>query len=161
MSAVNISHHVTQIYQLDVTECWACAIAMMTGRHSHEGANHVRDLAMEANLVVSSVLSSGNVQALARATRLAYHPSPQVTVGNFSSLLRRGPIVIMGTFNHHGAARLHAVTISGLQGDGTPTGTQIKINDPWRGVLTMSFSDFAATRNPPPFLRHADYILSR
>jgi hypothetical protein len=67
----------------------------------------------------------------------------------------------MGRFNHNHAARDHAVTISALQGDGTPTGTQIRINDPWRGVLTMTFHNFALSPNSLAYLNHADYVLSR
>ncbi|HVG38659.1 MAG TPA: papain-like cysteine protease family protein [Pyrinomonadaceae bacterium] len=161
MPPVNISHHVTQINQRDVTECWACSIAMITGRHSWESVNHVRDLAIDAGVNVNGRLSSADVRNLARATRLGYHDHPQITVGYFASLLRRGAFVLFGRFNFPGAAVDHAVAISALQGDGTPAGTRITINDPWGGVVRTSFQDFALSRNPPPILVRGDYIISK
>ena len=67
-----------------------------------------------------------NVAAFARAHRLTIHAPQSWHVHRLIELLRNGPVVMMG-YRPTG----HAVVIGGLESDGTPERTYLKIFDPW------------------------------
>lgn len=64
--------------------------------------------------------------------------------GILTLLKNHGPIFVVGNEGSVSSPMIHARVITGISGDGTPEGTQLKINDPAEGKsYTESFSAFA------------------
>ena len=119
--AYNINYPVTHIQQFSPMTCWSAALSMMLGSNMTAGpggASTDSQGGLTANYQ--------NVQTLANAYGLRMAPPATWVVSQIARFLQNGPIVMLGIM-----PRRHAIVISGLVGDGSPT-TEVIVHDPFQ-----------------------------
>ncbi len=124
----DVWHEVPLVQQLTGMSCWAAAAAMLVGW---------RDcIDIDAEEVAAGTgrweayrdgLTPEDVSALADAWGLVTEPERAYTVGSLRELLEENGPLWVG----EASPGLHVVVVTGMQGDGTPHGTQVRIADPW------------------------------
>jgi hypothetical protein len=118
---IRIDHQVQLYSQPTDVSCWSAATTMLFGNRSSIGPGGAR-ISRRGGLRDNYQ----NIAAFARAHRLTVHAPQSWHVHRLIELLRNGPVVMMG-YRPTG----HAVVIGGLESDGTPERTYLKIFDPW------------------------------
>ncbi len=118
--SINISHNVTLFPQPTNMTCWSAAATMLFGDRSVGPGT--------ASTGPSGGLQNnyGNVQEFASSHGLTMHAPQSWTVEGLKELLQRGPLMVCGRVPSG-----HAFVVAGMEGDGTPGGTRLKIYDPW------------------------------
>ncbi|HJQ31286.1 MAG TPA: papain-like cysteine protease family protein, partial [Pyrinomonadaceae bacterium] len=124
--------------------CWAAAAAMVVGwrdRVSIDPAEVARGAGRWAEY--TGGLNPDNIEDLARAWGLVIEPPRSYSIEGFRQLIQNNGPIWLGVASPSG----HAVTVTGIYGDGTPDGTFVRINDPGppgEGTLdTITFSSLA------------------
>jgi hypothetical protein len=124
----DVWHEVPLVQQLTGMSCWAAAAAMLVGWRDR--------IDIEAEEVAAGAgyweayrdgLTPEDVQTLADAWGLVIEPPRNYTVSSLRELLERNGPLWVG----EASPGLHVVVITGMRGDGTPHGTQVRIADPW------------------------------
>ena len=118
---IRIDHQVQLHAQPSGMSCWSAATTMLFGNRMSIGAAGART-SRRGGLKDSYQ----NIGAFARAHNLTVHAPQTWSTHRLIELLRNGPVVMMG-YRPNG----HAVVIGGLESDGTPERTYLKIYDPW------------------------------
>jgi hypothetical protein len=159
MADINLSHPVTHITQQDQNDCWACALAMITGRHSYNAALEVADWCRRAphNSATGALLPSG-VPIAARLLHLTSVACPPFDAAVLAARLRHGAVAIFGRYTAAGRPQDHVMVVSMMQGDeSNPGALQIGVDDPWAHGFrwTGNFAAFAG-----PVLQRADFLVS-
>lgn len=144
VSAVNIVHHVARLKSPNLNDCWATALAVIMGRHSIDGVNHVKSLARSAGVQLrpNGSLDPQSITALAGAVHLYRHDTRNIrlTVPLFARLLARRAVAAFGEFDYPGSvfqteSMQHAVALYRLVGSGIDEGTTISVMDPADGTI--------------------------
>jgi hypothetical protein len=159
MALVNLSYHVAHITQQDENYCWACALAMITGRHSWQAALQVADWCARAQRdpATGGLLPSG-IPVAAQALGLSSVSCPPFSAAVLAARMRRGPVAIFGRYSTAGRPLNHVMVVSMMRGDdATPASLQIGVDDPWANGTrwTGAFTAFSG-----PVLQRADVIVS-
>jgi hypothetical protein len=141
--------NVQKIKQPDSMSCWAAALTML---YSHKLNRN--DLAIEPVLKPlgdtyvtifrnGSGIQPGQERALYRAAGLTVIQGQNPTISYWKDLLqRRGPLSVT-VDAVPGKGYIHALVITGLEGDGSPAKTDVTYIDPANGVeITKSFPAF-------------------
>ena len=131
MSQVNIDRPVSHVTQQDENYCWACAFAMVLGRHSWAAALALADRcpASARNVTTGAVLDPG---AAARAVGLSASRVRGMTPAVLAEHLGRSAVALFGTYRGSGRPRKHVMVASLLRGELTdPMTLTIGVDDPW------------------------------
>jgi hypothetical protein len=141
----DIWHEVPLVQQLTGMSCWAAAAAMIVGWRDCIDID-AEDVAHGAGRwhAYREGLEPADVGAFARAWGLEVARLTALSVAEFRRLLTdHGPLWV-----GEASPGLHVVVVAGMFGDGTPTGSFVRIADPWpigRGErYTLSFHEFRA-----------------
>jgi hypothetical protein len=131
--------------------CWAASIAMMLAwRGTPLDVFNVRTrspLSSDPRFTAAQVetgregigLSAHDTTAVLRWWGLVFPPGQTWTAEEFGRLLqRRGPLLAI-TFTQ-GSGQSHCRVVTGLEGNGTPGGTNVHINDPWTDGAFSGFN---------------------
>lgn len=159
MARIDISHPVTHIIQLDQNYCWACALAMILGRHSWQAALEIADRCARAPRDPNGALLPQGVPTAARALGLASAPCPPFSPAVLASRLRRGAVALFGRYNTGSGPFNHVMVVSMMRGDDTdPATLQLGVDDPWalESRWTGTFASFSG-----PILLRADALVGR
>lgn len=136
-------HEVPMVPQQTGMSCWAAAAAMIVGWRDRL---HVEPLEVARAAGRFSEYREGlqphDVPALARTWGLTLATASIRGPGDLARLLSdNGPLWV-----GEASPGLHSVVVTGLHGDGTPAGTQVRIADPWpieKGErYSVPFTDF-------------------
>jgi hypothetical protein len=104
----------------DVT-CWAASLAMVAGASSAE------EVADKAGMDINTGYGWPEIQAAVSAWGLNEEGGACGMPDFFAGYLQSyGPLWIVEV-----GAPYHAVVVTGMEGDGTPDGTNVYINNPW------------------------------
>jgi hypothetical protein len=160
MASVDLSHPVTHITQQDENYCWACALAMITGRHSFRAALEVAEWCRNVphDSATGAILPVG-VPVAARLLNLTSVSCPPFDAAALAGRLGHGAVAIFGRYNTAGRPLNHVMVVSMMRGDdSTPGSLQIGVDDPWAAGnrWTGTFAAFAG-----PVLQRADLMVSR
>ena len=141
MSDISVSYDVPLIPQPTAVSCWAASLAMVVGFRDQTSLTP-QSIAAAANMdcdtgygweAIKNAVSAWNLTTEGPACAL---PEQWATW-----LQNHGPIWIVEVGNPN-----HAVVVVGIQGDGTPDGTTVTLDNPWppnQGVIeTKSYTDF-------------------
>jgi hypothetical protein len=142
---IEIRHHITHLQQANPDDCWATAIAMVMGRHSSAGVDHVKNLAQSQGIVPNpdGSMPPENVSRVARAVHLACHDfrsGRRMTLDLLQSLMEPSAIAVFGGVNYPSQRTSldHVLALYQLVGDGRPRHTMVYFIDPFDG---RSFHD--------------------
>ncbi len=115
--------------QLTGMSCWAAAAAMVVGWRERV-CLIPEEIARGSGLWAAyrRGLSPSSIETLADAWGLVKEPLASYTVEGFRQMLENNGPVWIGVARPNSG---HAVTVTGLYGDGTPGGTTVIYNDPW------------------------------
>ncbi|MBH9578514.1 papain-like cysteine protease family protein [Inhella proteolytica] len=130
MPTVQINHRVHHITQRDENYCWACALAMLKGRHSWSDA---LDLADRVPATARSPEDGSLLRPdlAAAAVGLRARPIKPLRPDLILEELRRGPIALFGWYQLTRRFK-HVMVISLMQGDpAVPAQLQVGVDDPW------------------------------
>ena len=124
----DIWNEVPLVPQTTGMSCWAAAAAMIIGWRDSVDVDP-EEVASGAGRwsAFRDGLHPGDVDALARAWELVAEPDRAWTVDSLAKCLARNGPIWMG----EASPGLHSIVIVGMRGDGSPHGTQVRINDPW------------------------------
>lgn len=132
LGAIDVRYNVPLVPQLTGMSCWAAAFAMIVGWRDQMSVDYTE-----------IVRGAGYWQQYQQGLNIEDHAahsmwglvpeSPQsYTVEGFADLLRNyGPLWVASA--EPGG---HVRVVTGMQGDGTPDGTTLYINDPWEQGMT-------------------------
>jgi hypothetical protein len=143
----SISFDVPLIPQPDKLSCWAGSMAMLLS-FRRQASYPPEQLAADAGMSLRTSYGWDLLEAVKdrfgfKAIELPSNASLYVTPTQWSSWLTDlGPLWITTI-----GAPSHAIIVRGLDGDLTPDGTQVMINNPWDTSTT--FSDDAIDFSPP------------
>jgi hypothetical protein len=158
MAQQNIQHHVTHITQMDQNYCWACALAMVLGRHSWQAALEIPDRCVRGRAADGSLLPAG-VPAAASALGLSCTAVTSFTPAILAGRMQRSAAAVFGSYRQGGRTLNHAMVVSMLRGDdANATSVQVGVDDPWANGSRW-VGGFLAFSGPT--LVRADYIVSR
>lgn len=140
--AYQINHHVPHIRQSNRHDCWAAALAMIMGRHSNAGTEHVKQLCREHGILPNSNgrLPPENVPGACRAVGLHCHDlrgRSFPTVDEMAGLMRLSAIAAFGQVTYEEGAEDHVLVFYSLSGDGNQFGTDLRILDPYTGTSVI------------------------
>lgn len=131
-SAIDVRYNVQLVPQQTGMSCWAAGFAMIVGwaeQMSIDPSEIARATGYWAQY--QSGLSPEDVTVM---NVWGFEPAPlqTLTVQGFADLLRsRGPLWVASA-----EPGPHIRVATGMQGDGTPDGTLVHINDPWEQGMT-------------------------
>jgi len=120
-SYFNIQHPIKLSPQPTGMTCWSAATTMLFGTTFTAGPGKA-ELSEDGGLLADST----NIATFAHSYNLRMYYPQTWSVDGLVQLLKRGPVALMGAI-----PSLHAVVIGGISGDGTPSGTELTIYDPW------------------------------
>jgi ABC-type bacteriocin/lantibiotic exporter with double-glycine peptidase domain len=121
--------------------CWAASMAMVAGYR--DSASYSADaIAAQAGMDTATGYGWNDIQSAVNTWGLRQlGPASQLPSAWADQLQTYGPIWIVET-----GAPYHAVVVVGINGDGTPEGTTVTLNNPWPpgvgAVENKSFIDF-------------------
>lgn len=158
--SIDIRHHVAHLQQANPHDCWATAIAMVMGRHSSAGVDHVKSLTRALGVVpeADGSMSPESVPRVARAVRLACHDfraGRRLTVGLLERLMTPSAIAVFGGVNYPSqmSAMNHVLALYQLVGDGRPGHTMVYFIDPYDGrSIHDDFEAFEGEMVVPDFI---------
>ncbi|MCG3158213.1 MAG: hypothetical protein DKINENOH_04854 [bacterium] len=121
-------NEVELVPQLTNMSCWAAAAAMVVGWRDRLSIDPAEIAAGAGRWQeYHTGLYPRDHAALGQAWRLVAEPPQSYTVEGFRRLLETNGPLWIGVAVPSG----HAVTVTGMYGDGTPEGTFVRYNDPW------------------------------
>ncbi|MFY7672031.1 M12 family metallopeptidase [Tenacibaculum sp. MEBiC06402] len=132
-SSLDISYPIQLVPQTSGMSCWAASAAMIVGWREQISIDP-QDIARGVNgweSYYNNGLPADNTEMFS-VWGLQYEYPQSYTVAGFASLLEAGPLWV-ATDLQNGA---HVVVVAGIQGDGTPDGTILKVYDPWEQGMT-------------------------
>ena len=155
MAQQHLIYHVSQIVQQDMNYCWACAFAMLLGRHSWDAALQIADSVPAS----ARDLSSGALlQVRTAASALGFRSSPAagLTPQMLAAKMRSGAVGVFGRYRTTNTTGGHVTVVSRFVGDDAdPSSVQLTVHDPRGGsAWTGPWSGFSG-----PALTSADYIV--
>src|SRR5262245_11770427 len=109
---ININRGVTHITQGDENYCWACALAMVLGRHSWGAALELADRCP----ISARDQNTGrllNAAAAARAVGLNATAPQDFSPATLAERMRRSAVAIFGDYDSGG----HVMVVSALRGE--------------------------------------------
>ncbi len=132
MGAIDVRYNVQLVPQLTGMSCWAAAFAMIVGWRDQMSIDYteiVRGQGYWQQYQRGLNIEDANAHQIWGLTPEA----PQsYTVEGFADLLRSyGPLWVASA-----EPSGHVRVVTGMQGDGTPDGTTLYINDPWEQGMT-------------------------
>ncbi len=139
LDTYNYLHHVRLIPQQDNSACWLAATSMILGRTSQIPRSSVPSslLASDGGLLNDSELNDPvHVRAYSKHFNLQMYYPQSWTASGLASIIRHGPVAthilwnVTGYVNGSGSSG-HFAVIAGIRGNGTATGTTLRIYDPW------------------------------
>jgi hypothetical protein len=148
---IRINHYVQLVPQPNNVTCWSAATSMVLGSRSSIGAGSAATTPRGA-----LIAKFPNVASFARGHGLTMYGPQTWSIEGLISLLKRGPVVMMGN-----RPTGHAVVIAGIRSDGTAEHTYLTIYDPWpvgRGRVSSGVSYVRMMRRFPLTTR---YMLQR
>ena len=130
-AAIDVKHEVQLVPQQTGFSCWAAGAAMVVGwrdRISIDPSEIARATGYWAQY--ASGLNAEDTHMFS-VFRLTPEPAQSYTVTGFADLLKRyGPLWVASA-----EPGPHVRVVTGIAGDGTPTGTLLYINDPWEAGM--------------------------
>jgi len=161
--AYHIVHRVKLIPQKDDSACWLAATSMILGKSQQIQRSTVPSslLAADGGLLNDSAVDDPtHVRDYANHFNLRMYYPTSWTVAGLASILRAGPVAthilwnVTGYTNSSGSSG-HFAVIAGIHGTGTPSGTTIKILDPWPpNVGKVKWFNYAKLMNDTPALTY-------
>ncbi len=141
MSDIPVSCNVPLIPQPTDVSCWAASLAMVIS-YRDQTSHTPQDTAAAGNMDVDTGYGWDDIKNAVSAWNLKTEgPSCSLPEQWATWLKSYGPIWIVEVGNPN-----HAVVVVGIDGDGTPDGTTVTLNNPWppnAGVVeTKSYTDF-------------------
>lgn len=141
-----INHGIHHLYQGDTTLCWAASLAMLRREPTIDGMMNVVDRSHVTGRIQTSQI--GDV--VRRNGRTLLPMPPLFTVSALESVVRRRSVALFVTLRDTRRASIgshgHVIVVDGLRGDGTPTGTQVHVHDPWETVGTSRSFQFLVSQ---------------
>jgi len=124
----DVWHEVPLVQQLTGMSCWAAAAAMLVGWRECVDVNP-EEVAHGAGHweAYRDGLEPEDVETLADAWGLVIEPPRRYSVSSLRELLERNGPLWVG----EASPGLHVIVIAGMAGDGTLSGTKVRIADPW------------------------------
>ncbi len=160
-----IKHHVAQITQPQGSnDCWAAVIAMLIGRHSAAGTEHVKSVVRSragSYIQANGTLNPSSVRQVASIFGFrtqSFGLERDLTVPLLEQYLRNSACGVFGLMDFAGAQSLnHAMVINGIniRNRGSESDTLVYYIDPFLGSL-----DFSSFENYFSSV-HTDYIIYR
>lgn len=160
MSSVNINHPVSHITQQDEHYCWACALAMILGRHSWAAALEIADRCPAAarDMGTGALVDAA---AAARALHLNAERAAPFSPAHLARRMSRGPVAVFGQYNTGAGDFDHVMVVSLLRGELTnPAALTVGVDDPLANG-TRWIGPWNRWAGPGLPLRRADWIVSR
>ena len=160
MPLVNFNHAVAHITQQDQNYCWACALAMILGRHSWAAALQLADRCPSSarNVSTGALLDPA---AAARALHLNAARVTSFSPADLSQRMGRGAVAVFGRYNTGAGTFSHVMVVSLLRGNLDDTATlTVGVDDPlangtrWTGAWNRWVG-------PGLTLRSAEWLVSR
>jgi ABC-type bacteriocin/lantibiotic exporter with double-glycine peptidase domain len=141
MSDNSVSLNVPLIPQPTDVSCWAASLTMVVA-YRDQASYTPQTIAAAANMDVDSGYGWDQIKAAVSAWNLTAEGPTCAMPSDWAGWLRSfGPIWIVEVGNPN-----HSVVVVGIDGDGTPEGTTVTLNNPWppnKGVVeTKPFADF-------------------
>jgi hypothetical protein len=155
----HLVYHVSQICQQDMNYCWACAFAMLLGRHSWQAALDIAErVPVAARDVASGALLPSGLPTAASALGFSCSPAAGLTPRMLASRMRSGPVGVFGNYRTANTTGGHVTVVSRFIGNDADTASvQLTVHDPREGsAWTGPWSGFLG-----PALRSADTIVGR
>ena len=126
----HIDHPIIHIRQHTAMSCWSAAAGMVLGIQGSVGAGGAN-----YNDAEGLVPNWANLQTFADAHGFRIYRPQSWSTTAIVDMLHRSPLMVIGAFPQG-----HAIVVGGAYGDGTPTGTNLKIHDPAaNGHVTGSY----------------------
>jgi ABC-type bacteriocin/lantibiotic exporter with double-glycine peptidase domain len=131
---VNESNTVSLVYQSDSMSCWAAAAVMMLGWRDQVCYADDKEVRARYGDMGGDGTNPDEDLQLALGQGMTVDPAACRLPEGWADLLHRGPVMttIPG----------HYVILAGINGDGTPEGTQVQIFDPSAGEHWMAYTEF-------------------
>jgi Putative peptidoglycan binding domain/Papain-like cysteine protease AvrRpt2 len=135
METYVILHNVRMVTQPTNTTCWAAATAMVLGRAQIVAAPPFM-LNAQGELLNDSELNDAIVTSrFANHFQLRLYPPQTWQPAMLASVLQRGPVMCNVLWNardysHGRGSESHWAVFAGIRGDGTASGTTIRLYDP-------------------------------
>jgi len=121
-----ISLSVELVPQPTDTTCWAASMAMVVGTRDRQSVT-AATIAQAAGMTITDGYGWGDIQkAVGQWNLNQLGPACALPSAWAEMLQAHGPIWIVEI-----GAPYHAVVVTGVEGDGTPEGTTILVNNPW------------------------------
>jgi ABC-type bacteriocin/lantibiotic exporter with double-glycine peptidase domain len=141
MSDCSVSLNVPLIPQPTAVSCWAASLTMVVA-YRDQAIYTPQSIAAAAQMDVNTGYGWDQIKAAVSAWNLNTEGPTCAMPSDWAGLLESfGPIWIVEVGNPN-----HAVVIVGINGDGTPEGTNVTLNNPWppnNGVVeNKTFVDF-------------------
>ena len=134
-TSFSVGHRVPLIPQLSSMSCWAAAGAMVVGWRDNKS---IDDFAIAEQAKSKPQYAKGleaNNQAALTRLGLSSLPLASYSIRELADLVDRvGPLWFASN-----PSSPHARVITGVFGDGTPSGTRFRINDPWPPGVGASY----------------------
>ncbi|MEO7965417.1 MAG: papain-like cysteine protease family protein, partial [Gemmatimonadaceae bacterium] len=126
-TAINIRHTVQLVPQATGMSCWAASAAMVVGFRDKVSIDPSEIARATGYWAQYAAGLNAEDTGMFKVWRLAPEAAQSYTVQSFADLLRRhGPLWVASA-----EPGPHVRVVTGMVGDGTPTGTTVYINDPW------------------------------
>ena len=141
-----VSGIVPVVEQPTSMSCWAAAATMLISWHDHASydiATAMEDVGARFKTLFddNSGISNSELSEFITAAGLRSAPAMSYPVSEFKRLLEDyGPLMVVGDEDPSQRKILHARVVYGIYGDGTATGTHLRINDPANGGRQYSES---------------------
>lgn len=146
----SVRGEVPTIAQPTTDTCWAAGSAMMVSYKQQKSLNIESVMDMAGDYYRQKFDNNQGLYAaeerllFSRLGMTTKEPANYTAKDILTLLQTRGPLLVINNEGSTSRPALHARVITGISGDGTPEGTQLKINDPDGGKsYTESWSDFA------------------
>jgi len=131
-AAIDVRHDVQLVPQQTGYSCWAAGAAMVVGWRDHisvDPSEIARATGYWAQYASGLDAEDTNMFSV---WRLKAEAAQTYTVAGFADLLKRhGPLWVASA-----EPGPHIRVVTGMVGDGTPTGTLVHVNDPWESGMT-------------------------
>ncbi|HJU73576.1 MAG TPA: papain-like cysteine protease family protein [Gemmatimonadaceae bacterium] len=151
-AAIDVRHDVQLVPQLTGFSCWAAGAAMLVGwrdKMSIDPSAIARATGYWAQYAQGLHAEDGN---MFKVWRLTPEPAQTYTVQGFADLLRKhGPLWVASA-----EPGPHIRVVTGMVGDGTPTGTLVYINDPWEQGMQTFRADNRGSRYTETYQRFVE-----
>ncbi|MFN8583647.1 MAG: papain-like cysteine protease family protein, partial [Gemmatimonadaceae bacterium] len=131
-AAINVRHDVQLVPQQTGYSCWAAGAAMVVGWRDHVSVDPSEIARATGYWAQYQTGLNAEDTHMFNVFRLKPEAAQTYTVHGFADLLRRyGPLWVASA-----EPGPHVRVVTGMIGDGTPTGTVVYINDPWEAGMT-------------------------